>query len=48
MDLYIGLPDVLERQELSLSLILKLNMSLILEKHFVILENFLASFKILE
>jgi len=34
------LPDVLERQGLSLNLLLKLVMSLILEKHFVVLSIF--------
>ena len=34
------LPDVFERQGLSLNLLLKLVMSLILEKHFVILSIF--------
>jgi len=44
----VRLPDVLERQELSLNLLLKLVMSLILEKHLVVLDYFLASLKILE
>jgi len=42
------LPDVLERQELSLNLLSKLGLSLILEKHLVVLEYFPASLKILE
>jgi len=42
------LPDVLERQELSFNLLSKRVMSLILEKHFVVLECFPASLKILE
>jgi len=42
------LPDVLERQGLSLSLLSKRVMSLILEKHLVFLEYFPASLKILE
>jgi len=42
------LPDVLERQELSLNLQPKFVMFLILEKHLVVLENFPASLKILE
>ena len=42
------LPDVLERRELSLNFLSKLVMSLILEKHLVVLEYFLASLKILE
>jgi len=42
------LPDVLERQELSLNLLSKRVMCLILEKHFVVLEYFPASLKILE
>jgi len=33
------LPDVLERQELSFNFLSKLVMSLILEKHLVVLEN---------
>jgi len=41
-------PDVLERQELSLNMLVKLAMSLILEKHVVVLEYFPASLKILE
>jgi len=44
----LSLPDVLERQELSLNLLSKLVMSLILEKHHVVLEYFSASLKILE
>jgi len=44
----VGLPDVLERQELFLNLLSKLVMSLILEKHLVVVEYFSASFKILE
>jgi len=42
------LPDVLERQELSLNLLSKRVFSLILEKHLVVLESFPASLKILE
>jgi len=42
------LPDVLERQGLSLNLLSKRVMSLILEKHLVVLEYFPASLKILE
>jgi len=42
------LPDVLERQGLSLNLLSKLVVSLILEKHFVVLEYFPAALKILE
>jgi len=42
------LPDVLERQELSLNLLSKRVLSLILEKHLVVLESFSASLKILE
>jgi len=42
------LPDVLERQGLSLNLLSKLVMSLILEKHLVVLKYFPASLKILE
>jgi len=42
------LPDVLERRELFLNLQSKLVMSLILEKHLVVLEYFPASLKILE
>jgi len=45
--LHVRLPDVLERQELSLSLLSKRVMSLILEKHLV-LEYFPAPLKILE
>jgi len=44
----IRLPDVLERQGLSLNLLLKRIMSLILEKHLVVLDYFPASLKILE
>jgi len=44
----VRLPYVLERQELSLNLLLKLVMSLILEKHHVVLEYFPVSLKILE
>ena len=44
--LYVRLPDVLERQELSLNLLSKRVLSSILEKHLVILEYFLASLKI--
>jgi len=46
--LYVRLPDVLERQVLSLHLLSKLVMSLILEKHLVVLEYFPAPLKILE
>jgi len=46
--LSLKLPDVLELQELSLNLLSKLVLSLILEKHLVVLENLLASLKILE
>jgi len=42
------LPDVLESQELSLNLLSKRVVSLILEKHLVVLEYFPASLKILE
>jgi len=42
------LPDVLERQELSLNLVSKLVLSLILEKYLVVLLYFPASLKILE
>jgi len=42
------LPDVLERQELSLNLLSKSGMSLIFEKHLVVLEYYPASMKILE
>jgi len=42
------LPDVLERQELSLNLLSKLVLSLILEKHLVVLEYFPVPLKILE
>jgi len=42
------LPDVLERQGLTLNLLSKLVMSLILEKHLVALEYFSSSLKILE
>ena len=42
------LPDVLERQELSLNLLTKLVMTLILKKHLDVLEYFPASLKILE
>jgi len=42
------LPDVLERQELSLNFLSKLVLSLIPEKHLVVLEYFPASWKILE
>jgi len=41
------LPDVLERQELSLNLLSNRVLSLILEKHRVVLEYFPASLKIL-
>ena len=44
----IRLPDVLERQDLSLNLISKLLMSLILEKHLAVLEFLPTSLKILE
>jgi len=46
--LALRLPDVLERQELSLNLLSKLVMSLIVEKYHVVLEYFPASLKILE
>jgi len=46
--LHVRLPDVLDRQELSLNLLSKLVMSLIIEKHLVVLEYFPASLKILE
>jgi len=42
------LPDVLERQGLSLNMSSKLLMSLILGKHFVVLEYFMASLKVRE
>jgi len=42
------LPDVLECHGLSLNLLSKLVVSLILEKHFVVLEYFPASLKLLE
>jgi len=42
------LPDVLERQDLSLNLLSKRVLSLILEKHLVVLDYFPASLKILE
>jgi len=42
------LPDVLERQGLSLNLLSKLVMSLLLEKYLVVLESFPASLNILE
>jgi len=45
---YLRLPEVLERQELSLNLLSKLVMSLILEKHLVVLEYFPVSLKILK
>jgi len=38
IDRILRLPDVLERQGLSLNLLSKRVMSLILEKHFVVLE----------
>jgi len=44
----VSLPEVLECQGLSLNLLSKHVMSLILEKHFVILGYFLASLKVLE
>ena len=44
----LGLPDVLEHQELSLDLLSKRIMSLILEKHLVVLKIFLAFLKIRE
>jgi len=37
------LPDVLERQGLSLNFLSKLVMSMILKRHFVVLDNFPAS-----
>jgi len=46
--LNIRLPDVLEGEGLSLNLLSKLVMSLILEKHLVVLEYFPASLKILD
>jgi len=42
------LPDVFERQELSLNLLSKLIMSLILEKQLVVLKYLPVSLKILE
>jgi len=42
------LPEVLEGHGLSLNLLSKRVMSLILEKHLVVLEHFLAFLKILE
>jgi len=45
---YLKLPDVLEHQGLSLNFLLKPIMSLILEKHHVVLEYFLAPLEILE
>jgi len=44
----VRLPDVLERQGLFLNLLLKLVMPLILAKHFVVLEYFATSLKVLE
>jgi len=44
----VRLPDVLERQGLSLNLLSKLVMSLILVKHLVVLEFCTTSLKILE
>ena len=44
--LALRLPDVLERQELSLNLLSKIVMSLILEKHHVVLENSWIVFKL--
>ena len=44
----VRLPDVLERQELSLNLLSKLVVSLILENHLVVLESFPTSLKIFE
>jgi len=46
--LWVRLPDVLARQGLSLNLLSKRVMSLIFEKHLVVLEYFPASMKILE
>jgi len=46
--LILRLPDVLERQGLSLNLLSKLVMSLILEKDLIVLEFFSASLKIFE
>jgi len=46
--LILRLPDVLERQGLSLNLLSKLVMSLILEKDLVVLEFFSAYLKIFE
>jgi len=43
---HVRLPDVLERQRLSLNLLSKRVMSLILEKRLVVLEYFPASLKI--
>jgi len=48
MHVRVRLPDVLDRQGLSLNLLAKRVMSLILEKHLVVLEYFPASLKILE
>ena len=48
LDRHLRLPDVLERQGLFLNLLVKLVMSLILEKHLVVLEYFPTSLKILE
>jgi len=42
------LPDVFKCQELSLNLLSNLVMSVILEKHFVVFDNFPASLKVLE
>jgi len=46
--LQLRLPDVLDCQELSLNLLSKRVMSLILEKHLVVLEYYPASLKILD
>jgi len=45
---HLRLPGVLERQELSLNLLSKLVLSLIPEKHLVVLEYLPVSLKILE
>ena len=48
LEALLRLPDVLERQGSSLNFLLKPFVSLILEKHLVVLEYFPASLKILE
>jgi len=48
LSIQLRLPNVLERQGLSLYLIFKLDMFFIIEKLFVVLENFPASLKVLE